>query len=135
MEGITGYNFNPITGYNNFLQGSASFDVHQDVKFDDILQNQIDGQTGAQAGAKISSNSAVGSLAHAIGNAFGNGLTAVNNDKIAANQAQETFAMGGDISVHELMIASEKSSLSMQMAMQLRNKLVSAYTDLKNINF
>lgn len=48
---------------------------------------------------------------------------------------QEAFARGEDVSVHDMMIASEKATLSLQMAMQIRNKMISAYTDIKNMNF
>ena len=45
----------------------------------------------------------------------------------------ETFAAGGDISVHEVMIATQKSTLAMQMAIQLRNQMINAYTEFKNL--
>ena len=40
------------------------------------------------------------------------------------------IAMGGSTSIHDAMIAAEKASLNMQMAVQVRNRLVSAYTDI-----
>ncbi len=43
------------------------------------------------------------------------------------------MAMGEDVSVHDVMIASEKASLSMGMALQLRNKILSAYTEINNV--
>ena len=46
----------------------------------------------------------------------------------------ETFASGGDISVHDVMISAQKSSLSMQMAIQLRNRVLNAYNELKSIS-
>ena len=72
---------------------------------------------------------------YSIENAFGNGLNDVNEKRMQADALQEAFARGEDVSVHDLMIASEKSALSLQMAMQLRNKMISAYTDIKNMNF
>ena len=61
------------------------------------------------------------------------GLNDVNNKRLMADAAQEEFAMGGDVSVHDLMIAQEKASLSMQMAIQTRNKMIAAYNDIKNM--
>ena len=52
----------------------------------------------------------------------------------AAYEAAETFAAGGDISVHDVMIASQKANLTMQMALQMRNRLVTAYNELRNIS-
>ena len=51
----------------------------------------------------------------------------------AADKAQEALAMGEDISVHDVMIAAEKASLSLQMALQLRNKLLTAYQEINNV--
>ena len=46
---------------------------------------------------------------------------------------QEDIAMGGPTSIHDAMIATEKASLSMQMAIQVRNRLISAYTDITSM--
>ena len=47
-----------------------------------------------------------------------------------ADRMQEDIAMGGSTSIHDAMIAAEKASLSMQMAIQVRNRIVSAYTEM-----
>ena len=41
--------------------------------------------------------------------------------------------MGGPTSIHDAMIAAEKATLSMQMAVQVRNRLVTAYTDITSM--
>ena len=79
------------------------------------------------------SNYAVENMANDIGNAFSNSLNDVNKSQNAAYEAAETFASGGDISVHEVMLASQKANLTMQMALQMRNKLVNAYNELYNV--
>lgn len=79
------------------------------------------------------SNSAVENMANDIGNAFSNSLNDVNKSQNAAYEAAETFASGGDINVHEVMLASQKANLTMQMALQMRNKLVNAYNELYNV--
>ncbi len=77
--------------------------------------------------------SAVEKTADTIGKAFGNGLNSVNEAQNNAYNAAETFASGGDISVHEVMLASQKANLSMQMAIQLRNRMLNAYTEINNV--
>ncbi len=62
-----------------------------------------------------------------------NYLNSVDQKHKAAEKAVETFASGGNIDIHSVMIASEKASLSMQLTMQLRNKIVQAYQELKHI--
>ncbi len=64
---------------------------------------------------------------------LGNYLDNVTQKAKAAEKAVETFASGGNIDLHSVMIASEKASLSMQLTMQLRNKLVQAYQELSHI--
>ncbi len=83
--------------------------------------------------SKKKSNSPVESFADSVGKAFSNGLNDVNASQNAAYEAAETFASGGDISVHEVMIASQKANLTMQMALQLRNRLVNAYNEINNV--
>ncbi|MBR1942195.1 flagellar hook-basal body complex protein FliE [bacterium] len=127
--------FNPIQNYNNFLKGNASLQVNNDFQndFDRMLQNEIKAEEEA-AKRKFNNMSSVDGLMNSIENAFGNGLNDVNEQRMQLDAMQEAFARGEDVSIHDLMIASEKSALSMQMAMQIRNKLISAYTDLKNMS-
>jgi flagellar hook-basal body complex protein FliE len=72
-------------------------------------------------------------MAQDLGNSVKNGINTLNANQKAGAQAMETFATGGDITVHEVMIASQKSSLSMQLALQLRNQMVNAYQQFREI--
>ena len=47
---------------------------------------------------------------------------------------QEDLAMGGATSIHDAMIAAEKAELSMQMAIQVRNRILNAYTELTQMS-
>lgn len=52
---------------------------------------------------------------------------------VARSQAQD-FEMGKPgIQLNDVMVDLQKSSISMQMGIQVRNKLVSAYTDMMNM--
>jgi flagellar hook-basal body complex protein FliE len=46
---------------------------------------------------------------------------------------QEDLAMGGNTNIHDAMIAAEKASLSMQMAIQVRNRILAAYTEITSM--
>ena len=124
----TNYNLNAIDDYNKFLQGNASFEVEKN-EFDKVLEKASKDfpvkDKGDPAGLR--------SFASSMGNAFANSLNAVNNNRIAADRLQEDLAMGGSTSIHDAMIAAEKASLSMQMAVQVRNRLVTAYTDITSM--
>lgn len=85
--------------------------------------------------SKTADSSPVSSTAHDFSRALDNGLNSLNQKQLDAQNAIETLASGGDISVHDVMIASQKASLNMQMAMQLRNKMLTAYNEIYQMRF
>ena len=113
--------FNPIQNYNQFLKGNASLQVKNGFQndFERMLQNEMKAEEASSK--KINNVSTVDGLMNSIEKAFGNGLNDVNEKQMQLNAMQEAFARGEDVSIHDMMIASEKSMLSMQMAMQNRN--------------
>ena len=152
IGGIDGMNFTPISNYNNYLKNNVTFDENSSMEFENILNNQtmaiqdsfkiqggvelnnfddIVAQNSIQSSGDNSTNG--GDFIKNMAKSMSSGLSAVNNNVEAANRAQEAMAMGEDVSVHDVMIASEKATLSLQMAMQLRNKLMSAYTEINNV--
>lgn len=125
------YNFNAIDNYNKFLNNNDAF------KFDENNPTEFE-QTLEQAKRTQYINdkndpTGLGNFASQIGNAFSSGLNSVNNLKMTADRMQEDIAMGGPTSVHDAMIAAEKAQLSMQMAVQVRNRILSAYTELTSM--
>lgn len=132
---------------NNFNQNfSTQFDPNA-KSFDEVFNsfnatqlNPIQGSAQMYIGmdsinsSKIENLSATAKMASDIGAGFKKGLNEVNAVGKAAEEAFETFASGGDISVHEVMIASQKSGLAMQMAIQLRNQMLNAYNEFKNMS-
>jgi len=155
VGGIDGMKFTPISNYNNYLKNNTAFDVESGMDFENILsqqtaslQNPVQMQGGVElnnfddvigknsvqsVSSTASSSGSTGDLMKSFSNSIGGGLNSVNDSVNSANKAQEALAMGEDISVHDVMIASEKASLSLSMAMQLRNKLLSAYTEINNV--
>ena len=83
---------------------------------------------------KIENLSDSAKLANDIGTGFSKSLSELSATEKQAEHAFETFASGGDISVHDVMIASQKSNLAMQMAIQLRNQMLNAYNEFKNMS-
>lgn len=151
--GIQGMKFNPISNYNNYLKSNASFDVDTtNMAFENILNQQQSAMQDSSIQVKggiemnnfddvlakstvqgIDGNQNTGNFIDSVSHSISSGLNSVNDKVKAADRAQEALAMGEDISVHDVMIAAEKASLSMQMAMQLRNKMMAAYNEISNI--
>ena len=124
----TSYNLNAIDDYNKFLKDNASFqfDTEAPTEFEKTLEAASKNYPVRDKNDPMG----LGNFASQIGNALNNGLNSVNNAKMEANRMQEDIAMGGPTSIHDAMIAAEKASLSLQMAIQVRNRMISAYTDI-----
>ena len=61
-------------------------------------------------------------------------LQGVSDTQKAATDLGQRFAMGDDtVSLSDTMIAMQKSSIAFQGTVQVRNKLVSAYHDIMNM--
>jgi len=57
----------------------------------------------------------------------------VNAMQQTADQAVEKISTGGDISPAHVLTAGQKADIAFRMMMQIRNKIVSAYDEVKNI--
>jgi flagellar hook-basal body complex protein FliE len=61
-------------------------------------------------------------------------LDQVNSVQLTAEKMGKNFAMGDDsVSLSDVMIAGQKASITFQATVQVRNKLVSAYSDIMNM--
>lgn len=59
-----------------------------------------------------------------------NSINNVNNLQIEADKLSQKLVTGEVADLHQVMIASEKASIAMQFAVQVRNKLVEAYQEI-----
>ena len=124
------FNITAIRDYNKFLQGQASFDIEtQTTEFSKAL----DKATNAIPLKDKKDPAGIGNFMDKIGSSLGAGLDSVNRAKLEADRMQEDLAMGGPTSIHDAMIAAEKAQLSMQMAIQIRNRILTAYTEINNM--
>jgi flagellar hook-basal body complex protein FliE len=60
-------------------------------------------------------------------------LDEVNDKQLEAEDKTESFIKGDDVDIHEVMLASEEAKLSLELAVQIRNKLVEAYQEINRI--
>jgi flagellar hook-basal body complex protein FliE len=66
--------------------------------------------------------------------ALKNSLQQVSDTQRQSSELGQRFAMGDDsVSLSDTMIAMQKSSISFQATVQVRNKLVSAYQEIMNM--
>ncbi len=57
-------------------------------------------------------------------------MTNLNDVQKNAKVMMEDFSAGANIPVHEVMMSMEKADLSMNLALQVRNKVLEAYGDI-----
>src|SRR5207248_3398902 len=57
----------------------------------------------------------------------------VNTMQLQADQAVETLFSGGDVNPAEVLTAVQKADLAFRLTMQMRNKLMDVYQEIKDI--
>jgi flagellar hook-basal body complex protein FliE len=61
-------------------------------------------------------------------------LAQVNNTQATAESLSHQYQLGqNDVSLEDAMISMQKANISFQTTVQVRNKLVSAYNDVMNM--
>jgi flagellar hook-basal body complex protein FliE len=61
-------------------------------------------------------------------------LDQVNDAQVKSSELTKRFAMGDDkVNLSDVMINSQKANIAFQATLQVRNKLVSAYHDIMNM--
>ncbi|MCM8710968.1 flagellar hook-basal body complex protein FliE [Clostridium sp. SYSU_GA19001] len=60
-------------------------------------------------------------------------LDAVNDKQIEADTMTEQFVIGEGGDIHEVMLATEEAKMSLELAVQIRNKIVEAYQEINKM--
>lgn len=76
---------------------------------------------------------APGEVLNSFGEILKNSLDQVNQLQMESEKATQTYAVGGPIELHQVMIAAERAQVAMELTMQIRNKLVQAYQEISRM--
>lgn len=60
-------------------------------------------------------------------------LDKVNQDQIEADNITNDFIAGKDVDIHEMILSMEEAKMSLQLAIQVRNKVVEAVQELNRM--
>ncbi len=90
--------------------------------------------TGQGAPGTVTTPSSAGA-GDTFGNLFHSAATQVNKLDNDAQSAVTGLLNGQGVEVHDAMIATQKSELAFQLALQVRNKAVSAYQTMMQMQF
>jgi flagellar hook-basal body complex protein FliE len=61
-------------------------------------------------------------------------LTEVNGQMLDADQAIKDLATGKNQDIHNTMIAMQKAEISFELVLQIRNKLMSAFDEIRRMS-
>jgi flagellar hook-basal body complex protein FliE len=93
--------------------------------------NPLAGPPIPLAPPSLAAPSATGS--NSFANALLDSLKQVNSMQQEANKAVETLMTGGNANPAEVLTAVQKADVAFRMMMQVRNKVIQAYQDIKDI--
>jgi flagellar hook-basal body complex protein FliE len=69
-----------------------------------------------------------------LGKPLGEFLQSVNSLQQNAEEMKQAFVTSGNVELHDVMIASEKAGVALNLTMAIRNKMLDAYQELSRIN-
>lgn len=60
-------------------------------------------------------------------------LDGVNDKQLQAEDMTEKLIKGEDVDIHEVMLSTEEAKMSLELAVQIRNKIVEAYQEINRM--
>ena len=91
---------------------------------------RIDGLAGEKAGAATDPGSASGVGASGFGHALTHAIEGLVKEQSGADVQSQALALGKTNDIAGVAMAVERANLSMQLAVQVRNKAVDAYHEI-----
>lgn len=140
--------FNRMNAYNDVFKKSQSdmktfkVGIEENINNNELLKNDKelsddlkllmgkDQNTGIGA---VQGTSSAQNLFETFGGALEKSINNLNVSQVTSERALETFASGGNIDVHQVMMASRKAGLSMELAMKMQNKIIQAYQEISHM--
>lgn len=96
-----------------------------------MLTSPVQGVTASVSTPSINTNVQSGDAG--FSKYLSNALDDANSLSNQADKLSAVFAAGGPVTVDQLMIAEQKASLAVDLVVQVRNRVVSAYQSIMNM--
>ena len=89
--------------------------------------------------SQINPVSTTSKLSHAeaqgeFGDFLKTAIQTVNENQKVSDVATEKLLTGGNIELHDVMIASQKASITLNATLEIRNKVVEAYQEIMRMS-
>jgi flagellar hook-basal body complex protein FliE len=99
-----------------------------------LLADNSQGTAGTNSGRSIFAEIPSGNGQDAFVSTLNGFMNDVNAKGLAAEQANEDIMTGKSDNIHQAMISMQEASISFDLLVQVRNKLVDAYKELSRIS-
>lgn len=67
-------------------------------------------------------------------NSLKDAISKVNDQQIQSDTMTEKLINGGNVDLHEVMITSQKASITLNATMEVRNKVIEAYQEIMRMS-
>lgn len=99
------------------------------INFDsEIFSNKINSSIMTNENKDIINNSE-----KSFGDVLKDTINKVNDVQVNANEKIEGLIKGDDITMHDVMLSMQEAQISMQLMLEVRNKLYDAYKELTSV--
>jgi len=112
-------------------------DIAMDLKIAPLSSQGLSplGQLKRPTAASGAAGAGAGGVGGDFANNFKSALQSVSAAQANANRLQAETHMGNpQVSLEETMVAMQKAQIGFQAALHVRNRMVSAYTDIMNMS-
>ena len=105
------------------MEGISSININSNI-FSSIIENNPISSTeeSTEIQSKIQ-----------FENVLGDAIGKVNESQVNANNMIEALIKGDDVTMHDVMLSVQESQMSMQLMLEVRNKLYEAYQELNGV--
>jgi len=95
----------------------------------------LDARVTLSAGARMLAGQVQSAAPGSFANAIGQALKSVNAGQVQATGLAQEFQLGNPrVTLEDTVISAQKASLSLQAAVQFRNRVVQAYQEIMSMN-
>lgn len=78
-------------------------------------------------------NKSIESNGNSFAQTISDAIKGVNESQINADNMVQSFIKGEDVTMHEVMLSMQESQISMQLLIEMRNKVVEAYQEINRV--
>ncbi|MDF2945973.1 MAG: flagellar hook-basal body complex protein FliE [Bacillales bacterium] len=99
-----------------------------------MIQKMAMNPTQAINFKNVQANNEVKQMGSEFGTILKESINKLNESQVVSDKATNAFINGEKIDLHQVLIASEKAGVSMQLALEIRNKAIETYQEMMRMS-